>query len=222
MNKIFKNSIVFFTFLMCIYSCQKIKQPPASQTPLPSDFKNISINGTVNISLSAGSANEVADVSSSNVEMTIIKNTLNVSGYGTLSLRINKCDTIFVNANSIVNSSVPDFKHIVFMCNTGSISANDIAASDSINVNSNNLFINSISGATKKLILNMNSTALFAGYGLNSKNAIVNVNNSGDAQVTVTDTLRATINGSGDIYYKGNPAMVIPVFVSGKGQIIPK
>jgi hypothetical protein len=219
---IFRNKFLMLLFLMSVYSCQKIKQPPASQTPVPSEFKNIAINGTVNLTLIGGSANEVAEVSGEAVGMTIVNNTLNVSGYGTISLRINSCDTIFVNANSIVNSSVPDFKHIVFICNTGSISANDIKASDSIHVISNNLFINSISGSTKKLNLNIKSTALFAGYGLIAKNANVYVNSSGDTQVTVTDTLRATINGNGDVYYKGNPPMVIPVVLSGSGQIIPK
>jgi|SRR3954463_14317998 len=222
MRIIFSYLIVTFILLVSVYSCQKIKDPPLSELPTSPDFKNISIDGTVSINIISGAINEVADVSNVSVVLTIMKNTLIVGGYGTLTLKINRCDTVFVNANSIFNASNADLERIVFICNKGSIAANNVIASNSIDVISNNLFINTFSGSTKKLNLSINSTALFSGYSLITKNATVRINNSGDAEVYASDSLSATINGSGDIYYKGNPPTVVPVFISGNGKIIQK
>jgi hypothetical protein len=53
---------------------------------------------------------------------------------------------------------------------------------------------------------------------LRARAAQVEINGSGDAEVWVTDILRAVINGSGDIRYKGDPPR-IHTSIRGSGDI---
>ncbi len=61
----------------------------------------------------------------------------------------------------------------------------------------------------------------YEAYGLNSEEAKVKVTGSGNALVNVDTELKATIRGSGDIRYKGNPALYIEED-SGSGQVQKK
>ncbi len=53
--------------------------------------------------------------------------------------------------------------------------------------------------------------------GLKSKNATVRVSGSGNSQISVADTLNATILGSGDVVYSGSPQ--VNVSISGSGEV---
>ena len=68
-----------------------------------------------------------------------------------------------------------------------------------------NQFTSSISGSG-----NINA------YGLNSKNASITIEGSGNFQISVSDLLTANIYGSGDIQYKGDPSVNSKITGSGK------
>ena len=55
-------------------------------------------------------------------------------------------------------------------------------------------------------------------YDLNSKEAEVSIAGSGGVKISVKDNLKARISGSGNVYYKGNPAKQ-DVKVSGSGNV---
>ena len=55
---------------------------------------------------------------------------------------------------------------------------------------------------------------------LAGKTAVVNTNGSGRTTVQVSDTLNASINGSGDVIYIGNPT--ITQNYNGSGRITQK
>jgi len=60
----------------------------------------------------------------------------------------------------------------------------------------------------------------YDGSALSTEQADVEVNGSGSARVDVTGRLSATVAGSGDITYSGNPSQVDRAS-SGSGEIIP-
>ncbi len=56
-------------------------------------------------------------------------------------------------------------------------------------------------------------------FGVVSQDAVVNIGGSGNASLSLTGNLKATINGSGNIYYKGNNVQVTSQ-ITGSGQVI--
>lgn len=63
-----------------------------------------------------------------------------------------------------------------------------------------------LSGKVKNLEVKVSGSGDFEGYNLEATNVEVYVSGSGDAQVTANAAIKARVNGSGDIKYKGNPA----------------
>jgi Putative auto-transporter adhesin, head GIN domain len=63
-----------------------------------------------------------------------------------------------------------------------------------------------LSGMVENLEVKVSGSGDFEGYSLNAANTQVYVSGSGDAQVTANTSLKARVNGSGDVRYKGNPA----------------
>ncbi len=63
-----------------------------------------------------------------------------------------------------------------------------------------------LSGKVENLEVKVTGSGDFEGYNLDAANVEVYVSGSGDAQVTANATIKARVNGSGDIRYKGNPA----------------
>ncbi len=75
-----------------------------------------------------------------------------------------------------------------------------------------------LSGATTDLEVEILGSGNFKGFDLISQNTNVSCSGSGDAKVVAKGKLKARINGSGDIIYKGNPEKS-DVNVSGSGAI---
>jgi hypothetical protein len=65
-----------------------------------------------------------------------------------------------------------------------------------------------LAGTAPSQHVTVSGSGEYAGSGLTSQQAQVEVTGSGDAQVNVTDALTATVSGSGNITYTGNPAKV--------------
>jgi hypothetical protein len=59
---------------------------------------------------------------------------------------------------------------------------------------------------------------LFRAFDLTCDTANINIDGSGDAEVTVDTELNIRITGSGDVLYKGNPS--IDADIDGSGRII--
>lgn len=62
-----------------------------------------------------------------------------------------------------------------------------------------------LSGKVENLEVKVSGSGDFEGYSLDATNVEVYVSGSGDAQVTANSSIKARVNGSGDIKYKGNP-----------------
>ena len=62
-----------------------------------------------------------------------------------------------------------------------------------------------LKGTANNLEVNVTGSGDFSGFDLEANNTDVQVSGSGDAKVVAKQTIKARVNGSGDITYKGNP-----------------
>jgi hypothetical protein len=74
------------------------------------------------------------------------------------------------------------------------------------------------SGSVKSLRLRIEGSGDARLGDLNTDQADVEIDGSGDADLAVASSLDATVNGSGDVHYSGNPAHVT-TRVHGSGEI---
>lgn len=72
-----------------------------------------------------------------------------------------------------------------------------------------------------KVVFKVNGSGYIRGQNVHAKEAEVEVNGSGKLDITCTEDLSATIHGSGQINYWGNPADV-SVQISGSGSVKKK
>jgi hypothetical protein len=78
----------------------------------------------------------------------------------------------------------------------------------------------SAAGTTEKVTISLNGSGNILCDDLKAQSAIVDLNGSGTINVYASESLDATIKGSGTVQYSGNPAH-IKQSVSGSGTIIP-
>jgi hypothetical protein len=75
-----------------------------------------------------------------------------------------------------------------------------------------------LTGMATNLEVKVSGSGDFKGSSLNSENTQVYVSGSGDVEVTATKSIKARVNGSGDIRYSGNPVSS-DTKVMGSGDI---
>ncbi|WP_109300671.1 head GIN domain-containing protein [Aquimarina sp. AU474] len=75
-----------------------------------------------------------------------------------------------------------------------------------------------LSGSSSMFDCSVTGSGDLEAYRLNAKEVVASVTGSGDVQVTATESIKARITGSGDIFYKGNPEKEDKK-VSGSGDI---
>ena len=75
-------------------------------------------------------------------------------------------------------------------------------------------------GSAKNYKITIAGSGDVKSFGFVSEQATVSITGSGDAELSVTQKLKATLNGSGNVYYKGNP--VVDAVSSGSGKAIKK
>ncbi len=75
-----------------------------------------------------------------------------------------------------------------------------------------------LGGSTQNLEVKVTGSGDFRGFDLTSQNTEVTVSGSGDAKVVAKSSIKARVNGSGDVVYKGNPERS-DTKTSGSGDI---
>ena len=74
-------------------------------------------------------------------------------------------------------------------------------------------------GSADNFQVNIYASGSVKSFGFAAQQTVVNIEGSGNAEVTVLQNLNATIKGSGNVYYKGNPASINSK-ITGSGQVI--
>jgi hypothetical protein len=75
----------------------------------------------------------------------------------------------------------------------------------------------SLSGNIDRLLADMTGASQLAADGLQTKTAEISTTGAGDADISVSETLRAVITGAGKVTYSGNPA--IQKNITGAGSV---
>lgn len=202
-------------------SCKKPTTPTPTTPPTPpTTFSNIWVNGSCTVTFTSG-PNAINSKDPSVMAFTM-GNTLMLNGSGNISISINDLDTLISNGSSDIDgSAVTLSEDIVVACNGNDSVTIGVNSKDSITVLLNGSGKYTFNGTTPKLNLGGNGSGNFFGYNLISQNADVAINGSADQQVFVSGILNVWMNGSGNLYYKGNPATVNK-FNNGTGLLIPQ
>ena len=179
------------------------------------DFFNVSVSGSTNIFITQGNNFDVK-----------VKAYENIIPY--LETKVQD-GTLFVGFKS--NSNISNDNSEVYITMP---SLNSLALSGSGNISSKGTFLGSgnfkatISGSGNIVIeggtannyqINISGSGSVKSFGMISKQAVISIIGSGNAELTVLQDLNATIDGSGNVYYKGTPATVTSK-ITGGGQII--
>ena len=195
-------------------------------------YDKIALTGFMDVHLVAGKEGQIKVTAEDNLHEYLniaVKNgTLNISIKSGFSLRTKKDIDITVPVEGIsgvhvVGSGDMDTERIIqaptFKASvTGSgdlnlkVEATKVAATI---MGSGDLML---SGATERLSVVITGSGDFKGLDLSANDTEVTISGSGDAKVRAKTILKATIIGSGDIAYKGNPKEINKK-VMGSGNI---
>ena len=75
-----------------------------------------------------------------------------------------------------------------------------------------------LDGSVDRLLVDMTGASQLAADGLQAKTAEISTTGAGDADVSVTDTLKVVITGAGKVTYSGNPPTIEKQII-GAGSI---
>jgi hypothetical protein len=75
-----------------------------------------------------------------------------------------------------------------------------------------------VTGAVDRQQVRLTGPGGYEGGNLASRQASVEVSQTGSATVRTSEQLQATIGGSGSVYYWGDP--VVASFITGSGRVV--
>lgn len=224
-----KKTILFVTaLLMAItsvnaqwWSKDKIKGngEMVTKTRSVGDYDGVLLVGSMNVVLVAGSEGNIKIEAESNLQEHLVtevrNNVLKISTEDNVNLQPTKEITITVpfkdlsevsltGSGDIWNEDVikgSDFKMQV--TGSGDIMLNlDVQDLEGQITGSGDI---EVKGNAQNFECKVTGSGDFKAFDLNAKNVEARISGSGDIQVTATESLKASIGGSGDVVYKGNP-----------------
>ncbi|GAB5399383.1 MAG: head GIN domain-containing protein [Aureisphaera sp.] len=203
-----------------------------TRTVTTGDYDGVKGVGSMDIHLEKGSEGTITVKTDENIQEFIIVEVKN----GALVIRTKK--NVSIRTKKGVHVYVP-FQDIseVSLVGSGDIDTKDAISANNFEVNVTGsgdvvLEVNSkileasvtgsgdmeLTGSTEDLEVRVSGSGDFKGFDLNAQNTDASVSGSGDAKIVAKSSLRARVNGSGDIVYKGNPEKS-DTKTSGSGDI---
>ena len=101
---------------------------------------------------------------------------------------------------------------------TGDISARDFNGNENFNLYNSGTGNIELTGSATSLTLENEGTGTISAFGFPVRQADLTLIGSGDCEVHCTESMNVFIDGSGNVYYKGNPS--IQISVEGSGEVI--
>jgi len=203
-----------------------------TKTVTTSDYDVINVAGSMDVKLEKGTEGTIVVSTDENLHNYLIIESEN----GTLTIKIK--NQVTLKTKKGIKITVP-FKDISKLSLSGS---GDVLSKDVINSNSFEVSLSGsgdinldldannidakltgsgdleLSGKTQYFEIKVSGSGNFKGSSLSSQNTQVYISGSGDAKVNATKSLKARVNGSGDIRYSGNPE-ISDTKVMGSGSI---
>ncbi|HTN06733.1 GIN domain-containing protein [Agriterribacter sp.] len=206
-------------FLLAFLSCKKdpVTGNGSIQTQERdvSAFTKVATQGSTIIHIVQGTDFEVKVKGYANL-LPYLKTTVN---NGTLSVRYEDTRNVR-NDNSEVYITMP------VLTGLSSSGSGDMHVAGEFNNNTNfDVYISGSAnitvekGAAENFVLRSSGSGSFDSFGFIAQHADIAISGSGEAGITVVQKLKVKINGSGSVYYKGDPATV-DNDISGSGKVI--
>ena len=188
--------------------------------------------GSMDVHLEKGSEGNITVTTDENLQEYIIVEVKD----GALVIRTKK--NIYLKTKKGIHVTVP-FQDIseVSLVGSGDIDTKDPITANNLEVNVTGsgdvvLEVNSkmleakvtgsgdmeLSGTTDELEVRVSGSGDFKGFDLQAQNTNASVSGSGDVKVVAKNSIKARVNGSGDIVYRGNPERS-DTKTSGSGDI---
>ncbi|HRN74171.1 MAG TPA: DUF2807 domain-containing protein [Ginsengibacter sp.] len=187
-----------------------------TETRNVSDFYNVAAYANTEVKINYGTAYKVE-----------------VKGYESLVPHLNtfvENGTLFVRFNKNVNVQDEDVDVRITMPQLKSISVYENGEAELLSAfpNMDNLKVLSSdraeidlkAGSANLLKAELSGSGKIKGFGLLAKKVQAEMIGSGKIEVSVSDNLNVNIDGSGTVYYKGNPELYTQI--TGAGQVIKK
>ena len=213
-----KFTSLFLACLCFISSCKREEDSPKAL----GNFKQIHCNGGVNIKFIQGATNEVISTTLADSEYNTGSYTLNINASGgQITIAVNDLDLVWLNGSHITTEGTLNLQDLRFYTNASDVTMNDIHVADTIYGDFNNTGTIHFSGSTPFLHLNLINTARLEAFDLLADSVDIYQGATVDAQIYASLLLRGGIASSGDVYYKGNPA-VLDTASMGSGIFIPQ
>ncbi|MBW8243603.1 DUF2807 domain-containing protein [Muricauda oceani] len=174
-------------------------------------FTAVSVKGIANVNITQGDSQTVEITADSNVidylRTEVENGSLNIylaSGHNYENITVH-VDVMVKGLNGVTNEGsgtlkILDVENLDF--HIKNIGTSDI----------------SFSGSSKTLSIENEGSGRISGYGFLTESCAVNIVGSGDVEVNCANELQVEINGSGNVFYKGNPT--ISTTIEGSGKVI--
>ncbi|HTP00614.1 MAG TPA: head GIN domain-containing protein [Anaerolineales bacterium] len=186
----------------------------ASETRTVPAFDSVELAGSADVNII------LADSPSVNVEAddNILPLVETVVNNGKLVIRTKPLTNIVPTNKIVVTIAMKSLKDLT-LSGSGNINVGAMTGPElTVDVSgSGNV---TVEGTVDNLTVDLSGSGNVNANNLKAKSAKVGVSGSGDVKVNVSDTLDASISGSGNIRYEGNPAQVNKS-VTGSGTINP-
>jgi hypothetical protein len=176
-------------------------------------FSKIDLSGSPEVEVAIGPAASVAVTADDNV-LPVIETTV-----GGDTLRIGSKQSYNTSLGVKVKITVPALDG-VSVSGSGNIHATGLKAGD-MDAGVTGSGDVTLSGAVDQLRAHITGSGELRAGELGAKNVRVTVTGSGDATVRASEQLDASVTGSGDVHYSGNPPKVRKN-VTGSGGIAPR
>ena len=184
----------------------------ATETRTVDEFTRVSLAGSAKVVITVGADRKVVVRGDDNLigelETTVDGGTLNISENGNLNPK----------AGLTVEITVPQLEG-VDVSGSGDLSAQGVNG-DSFSASVSGSGSVEATGEVSAAEVNVSGSGNVGLEKLTAEDVTVDVSGSGNARVYASRSLNATISGSGNVGYSGNPANV-EKDVSGSGEISP-
>lgn len=186
----------------------------ASQTRSESGFSSVMLEGSADVNVTFGPTESVVVEADDNILPLIETNAQN--------------DQLIINTRS--NTHITTSNPVRVTVTMKSLKGVTLSGSGNIDVSGlvgDNLLVDlpgsgniTITGTAESVNVSLPGSGSIYCDGLKTKSATVTLNGSGNIKVFASQSLEASIRGSGEIRYDGNPAKVNKS-VTGSGSIMP-
>ena len=210
------NVLSILVIMMTVVSCTKDEDVFGSGELITENrnvetFTKISSSGVFELSITQGDVQSVQVSADDNI-MSHVRTEVNG---GELMLYLDGNE--FRNLNLSANIVVSNLEEITNE-GAGNVRASNIRADGTLSIFNSGAADIDITGVVKHVEVDNEGSGNFAGFHLEVEDAKVKNHGSGSVEISCSERLEATIEGSGNVFYKGSPT--VSVSSSGSGTLV--